>query len=43
MHDDIMHDGIWCIDTLSFQYTTKFIKKNQYFLKYLLLGKKWFY
>jgi hypothetical protein len=28
MHDDIMHDGIWCIDILPFQYTQKKKKKQ---------------
>jgi hypothetical protein len=40
MHDDIMHDGIWCIDTLPFQYTTQKKKKYQNSIEYFLLGKK---
>ncbi len=32
MHDDIMHDGIWCINTLPFRYTTIFKKNYQYSL-----------
>jgi hypothetical protein len=34
MHDDMMHDEIWCIDTLSFWYITKQNKNYHYYLQY---------